>query len=247
LKESNDQFVLKCAFEKLLEIDPSHINLIFDELNNGGIGTESAIRIIRTFGEIGSYELIQPLASALQSYLNHENPRVREEALWAYYRVMGAKGERLYFALLSDVDIAVQKKAIQCLSKMKSEVALERFLEILKGLEDDPSDKSQQIVSTLFAALAFYGNIERLDEGSLEDFVLEKLERQVSLGPLKFLKKKKSVLSEGAVAAICETLGKIGTDKSRPILEKLEKQDNIMWKNKAGEALKQIDERGGIS
>jgi len=247
LKESNDQFVLKCACEKLLEIDPSHINLIFDELNNGGIGTESAIRIIRTFGEIGSDELIQPLASALQSYLNHENPRVREEALWAYYRLMGAKGERLYFALLSDVDIAVQKKAIQCLSKMKSEVALERFLEILKGLEDDPSDKSQQIVSTLFAALAFYGNIERLDEGSLEDFVLEKLERQVSLGPLKFLKKKKSVLSEGAVAAICETLGKIGTDKSRPILEKLEKQDNIMWKNKAGEALKQIDERGGIS
>ena len=247
LKESNDQFVLKCACEKLLEIDPSHINLILDELHCGGIGTESTIQIIRAFGEIGCNEWIQPLASALQSYLNHENPRVREEALSAYYRVMGAKGERLYLTLLSDVDIAVQKKAIQCLGKMKSEVALEKFLEILKGLQDVPSDKSQQIVSTLFGALAFYGNIERPGEGALEDFLLETLERQVTLGPLKFLKKKKSVLTEGAVAAICETLGKIGTDKSRPILEKLEKQDNTMWKNKAGEALKEIDERGGIS
>lgn len=246
-KERNEPFVLKCAFEKLLEIDPSHINLILDELNNGGIGTESAIRIIRTYGEIGCNEWIQPLASALQSYLGHENPQVREEALWAYYRVMGAKGESLYLSLLSDTDIAVQKKAIQCLGKMKSEVALERFFKFLKALEDDPPEKSRQIVPALLGALACYGNIERPGEGSLEDFLLETLERQVSLGPLKFLKKKKSVLSEGAVVAICETLGKIGTDKSYPILEKLKKQDNIIWKNKAGEALKEINKRGGIS
>jgi HEAT repeat protein len=247
LKGSNDQFVLKCTCEKLLEMDPSHIKTILDTLKDEGAGTESTIRIIRALGDMASEECLEPLATALKSYLSHKNPRLREEALWAYYSVMGEEGERVYLALLSDVDMAVQKKAIQCLSRMKSETALERFLEILNDLGDAPLEKGQQIVSTLFSALAFYGNLERPGEGSLEDFLLDTLERQVSLGPLKFLKKKRSVLSEGAVAAICETLGKIGTDKSRPVLEKFEKQDNMMWKNKAGEALKEMDRRAGIS
>ena len=247
LKESNDPFVLKCTCEKLLEMDPSNMDVILETLNHEGSGTESTIRIIRALGDMASEEFIQPLATALQSYLNHKNPRLREEALWAYYSLMGEEGEGLYLALLSDVDIAVQKKAIQCLSRMKSETALDRFLEILKDLGDAPLEKGQQVISSLFSALAFYGNIERPDEGSLEDFLLDTLERQVSLGPLKFLKKKRSVLSEGAVAAICETLGKIGTDKSRPVLEKFEKQDNMMWKNKAGEALKEMDKRADTS
>ena len=247
LKQSNEQFVLKSACETLLTIDPSHINLILHELKSEGIGTESAIRIIQALGDIGSDEWNQRLATALQSFLNHENPRLREEALWGYYRVMGKEGEGVYLALLSDVDIAVQKKAIQCLGRIKSEIALEKFLQILKELEEAPSEKGQQMISTLFTALASYGNIEGPGEGSLEDFLLETLESQVSLGPLKFLKKKKSVLSEGAVTAICETLGKIGTGKSRPILEKLEKQDNMMWKIKAGEALKEIEQRAGLS
>jgi HEAT repeat protein len=247
LKQSNEQLVLKSACETLLTIDPSHINLILDLLHDEGVGTESRIRIIQALGDMASEEFIKPLARALQSYLNHKNPRLREEALWAYYSVVGEAGERVYLALLSDVDIAVQKKAIQCLSRMKSETALDKFLEILKDLGDAPLEKGQQLVPTLFSALAFYGNLERPGEGPLEDFLLDTLERQVSLGPLKFLRKKKSVLSEGAVAAICETLGKIGTDKSRPVLEKFEKQDNMMWKNKAAEALKEMDRRAGIS
>ena len=247
LKQSNDQLVLKSACETLLIIDPSHINLIFDVLNDEGTGTESIIQIIRALGDMASEAFIEPLVTALQSYLNHKNPRIREEALWAYYSLMGEEGEKVYLALLSDVDIAVQKRAIQCLSRMKSETALGQFLEILKDLGDAPSEKGQQLVPTLFSALGFYGNLERPGEGPLEDFLLDTLESQVSLGPLKFLKKKRSVLSEGAVAAICETLGKIGTDKSRPVLEKFEKQDNMMWKNKAAEALKEMDRRAGIS
>jgi hypothetical protein len=247
LKQSNEQLVLKSACETLLTIDPSHINLILDLLHDEEVGTESCIRIIQALGDMASEEFIKPLATALQSYLNHKNPRLREEALWAYYSVVGEAGERVYLALLSDVDIAVQKKAIQCLSRMKSETALDKFLVILKELGDAPLEKGQHLVPTLFSALAFYGNLERPGEGPLEDFLLDTLERQVSLGPLKFLKKKKSILSEGAVAAICETLGKIGTDKSRPVLEKFKKQDNMMWKNKAAEALKEMDRRAGIS
>jgi hypothetical protein len=113
----------------------------------------------------------------------------------------------------------------------------------LKKAEDFPSDKDLQIEPSLFNALSFYGNIEMSDMVSLEDFLIETLDRRLSLGPLKFLKKKKIPLSEGAIAAICETLGKIGTNKSYAILQKLEKQKDRMWMSKAEEALIKISER----
>jgi len=246
LAESDDQVVHKTVCEILMRIDPLNIALILSELEKDGFGTTSSVRIIRALGDIEGNELVQPLAKALQSYLRHKNPRLREEALWSYYRVAGANGEKIYLALFNDVDIGVQKKAIQCLGRMKSKVALEKFLQILKELGNDPSDKSQQIIPSLFGALAFYGNVQRPDGGSLEDFLLELLARQVNLGPLKFLKKKKGGLSDGAVATVVETIGKIGNTKSRSILEKFEKQDNVIWKSKATEALKTIDGRESV-
>lgn len=247
LEESDDQVVHKTACEILVDIDPSNINLILGELNREDFGTTSAVRMIRVLGEMGDSQGTEQLSDRLEGFLKHENPRVREEALGAWYKIVEEKGEGAYLALLNDAEVGMQKEAIQCLGKIKSRAGLEKFLSILDGLKDAPSDKKQQIAPTLFSALAFYGNVEGPRGGSLEDFLLETLEGQVSLGPLKFLKKKKSVLSEGAVAAICEALGKIGTIKSRPILQKLEKQDNLIWKNKAREALRTIVERVNVS
>jgi HEAT repeat protein len=203
--------------------------------------------MIRVLGDMGDDQGTEKLSDRLKGFLKHENPRVRREALGAWYKRVEEKGEGVYLALLNDPDVGMQKEAIQCLGKIKSKAGLEKFLSILDALKNAPSDKKQQIAPTLFSALAFYGNVDGPRGGSLEDFLLQTLEHQVSLGPLKFLKKKKSILSEGAVASICEALGKIGTIKSRPILQKLEKQDNLVWKNKAREALKTIIERVNVS
>jgi HEAT repeat protein len=245
LRQSTDHLVRKHACEILLQIDSSAINRILDELNKREFATKSTIDILRVLGEIKSDEWIQPFASTLRSYLNHENPRLREEALGIYYKIMGGEGEELYLDLLNDTDIGVQKRAIQCLGGIKSRIALQKFLEMLKKAEDFPSDKDLQIEAFLFSVLGFYENIALPEMGLLEDFLLETLERRLSLGslPLKFLKKKKKSLSEGAVAAICGTLGKIGTDKSLAILRKLEKQKDKRWKNAAEEALVKIAER----
>jgi HEAT repeat protein len=247
LEESDDQVVHKTACEILVDIDPTNINLILGELNREDFGTTSAVRMIRVLGEMGDGQGVEQLSDRLKGFLKHKNPRVREEALGAWYKLVEKKGEGVYLALLNDPEVGIQKEAIHCLGKIKSNAGLEKFLSILNGLKDAPSDKKQQIAPTLFSALAFYGNVEKPGGGSLEDFMLDTLEGQVSLGPLKFLKKKKRVLSEGAVAAICEALGKIGTIKSCPILQKLEKQDNLVWKNKAGEALRTIIERVNVS
>ena len=243
LRQSTDHLVRKHACEILLQVDSSGINLILDELNKRAFATKSAIDIMRVLGEIKCDEWIQPFASTLQNYINHENPRLREEALGIYYKLMGPDGEKLYLDLLNDTDIGVRKRAIQCLSGIKSNDGLKKFLELLNKAEDLPSDKDLQIEASLFSALGFYGNVEMPEIESLEDFLIETLDRRLALGPLKFLKKKAKPISEGSIAAICETLGKIGTDKSNTILRKLEKQKDRLWTNTAEEALIKISER----
>jgi HEAT repeat protein len=242
-RESNDPLVRKDAWEILVQIDSSAINYILDELNAEAVTTESATDMLRLLGEIDCSAWIERVTSTLGAYLKHENPHLREEALWVYYKLIGGGGENLYLKLLNDPDIRVQKMAIQVLGRIKSETALQRFLEWLQKAEDSPSDITQQIEPRLFGALGSYGNIVLPEIGSLEDFLLETLDRRVGLGRLKFLKKKENPLSEAAVAAICETLGTIGTDKSLPALQKLEKQEESLFKKSAEEALRKITER----
>ncbi|NIS60191.1 MAG: hypothetical protein GTO13_05660 [Proteobacteria bacterium] len=245
LKESEDQWVRKHACEILVEIGSLAINFILDALNKKEIGTEATADIIRVLGEIESDKWLQPLATTLESYLNHKDPHLRGEALWVYYKILGGEGEKMYLRFLDDPDLGVRKRAIQCLGRMKSETALQKFLEILEEFEQSPSEENQEMETCLFGTLGFYGNVEGPSLGILEDYVLETLNRRLSLGPLTFLKKKKNPLSEESLAAICETLGKIGTDKSSPILQKLEKQHGTVWSKKATEALTRIRERQG--
>jgi HEAT repeat protein len=243
LKESDDQWVRKHACEILVRIGSSAINFILLELNKKEIGIEPTIDIIRVLGEIKSDEWIQPLSQTLRSYLNHQDPHLREEALGAYDRILGGEDQEPYLALLNDPALAVRKRAIQCLARIQSEIALGKFLEILQEIEALPSETDQPLEARIFAALGLYENVELQGIGRLEDFLLETLDRRLSVGALQFLKKRKNPLSGEAVAAICESLGNIGTRKSLPALEKLEKQHETLWKNKAGEALKKIHDR----
>jgi HEAT repeat protein len=245
LIQSNDHVVRRHTCEILVQIDSSAINLILDELTKGGIEIKSTIDIIRVLGEIDCDEWIQPLAKTLQAYLNHENAHLREEALSVYYKIMGGEGEKVYLELLNDTDIGVQKTAIQCLARIKSEIALEKFLEMLKNAEDSPSNRNPQIEASLFGALAFYGNVERPEIGLVEDFLLQILGRHLSLGLLRFLTRKKDSLSEGAIAAICKTLGETGTDKSLSILQRMDRETNRSWHAEAKEALTKIAARQG--
>ena len=58
------------------------------------------------------------MANSVLSFLNHENPHIRAEALRVYYRVKGAEGKVLYLDLLNDSDVNVQKEAIECLARV---------------------------------------------------------------------------------------------------------------------------------
>jgi hypothetical protein len=224
-----------------MRVDPSTIHTLLNELKGKERATGFALRIVRVLGEVDPDESTYHFAEILKACLRHENPRLREEALQAYYKVEGDGGEALYLELLEDPEISVQKRAIQCLGKVRSQKALKKFFEMLKKGGDLDPDKKKQLEPPLFNALGFYGNISWPEAGTLEDFLLEILDRELNAGPLKFFKKKTCPLSEQALSAIFDSLGKVGTSKCRPLLEKLGKQDGNIWMRKAADTLRKMD------
>ena len=243
LVRSRDLLVRKNAVELIAQIDPATIGLVLNKLNEKGSETRSMIDILRVLGEIDSDEWLHPLANTLLGCLNHESPHIRVEALRVFFRIKGAEGKSLYLDLLNDPDIDVQQEAIHCLARVKSTTALGKFLEMLKTSEDSPSTKTERLEACLYKALGFYGNCELPGEGSLEDFLLATIKRQLSLGRLSFSTVKGKAIKPETIAAICEALGNLGTRKSRKTLQKLNKQKDSLWQNKAQEALTKIAER----
>ena len=243
LIRSQDHLVRKNACELVTQIDPSAINFILSKLNEKGSETRSIIDILRILAELDSDGAKHPLANSVLSYLNHENPHIRAEALRVYYRVKGAEGKVLYLDLLGDSDVNVQKEAIECLARVRSGTALGKFMEMLKNADDIPSDKRVQLEACLYRSMGFYGNIEQPAIGTLEDFLLAKLDGKVGSGSLRWTTIRKKAIQPQVIAAICEALGKIGTRKSRGVLQKLKKHKDSPWQNKAEEALAKIAER----
>jgi hypothetical protein len=243
LIRSQDHFVRKNVCELVNQIDPSAINFILNKLNEKGSETRSIIDILRILAELDTDGAEHPMANSVLSFLNHENPYIRAEALRVYYKVKGAEGKVLYLDLLNDSDVNVQKEAIECLARVKSGTALGKFIEMLKKPDDIPSNKRAQIEACLYRSMGFYGNLERPEIGTLEDFVLATLDSKVGSGTLRWTTIKKKAIQPEVIAAICEALGKIGTRKSNGVLQKLRKQKDTPWQNKAEQALKKIAER----
>jgi HEAT repeat protein len=243
LVRSQDHFVRKNACELVTQIDPSAISFILNGLNEKGSETRSIIDILRILAELDSDGAAHPLANGVLPFLNHENPHIRAEALRVYYRVKGAEGKVLYLDFLNDDDINVKKEAIECLARVRSGTALGKFMEMLKNPDEIPSDKRAQIEACLYRCMSFYGNLERPEIGTLEDFMLATLDSKVGSGTLRWTTIKKKAIQPEVITAICEALGKIGTRKSRGVLQKLKKQKDTPWQNKAEEALAEIAER----
>jgi hypothetical protein len=243
LKESNDGPVRRKTWEVISQLDPSAMDNTLAKLTHEETPTNVAVSILRLLGDIDCRPWKEQVADALHSCLMHDNALVRQEALWAFFNLMGADGEKEYLQMLDDPDLSVQKQAITCLGKMKSEPGLHKFFSLIHEAETSPSDRVTRIEDRLFEALGHYGNVEAPGEGSLEDFLLAVLDRRLNDGAFKFMKKKKNVLRDNAVIAICRSLGEVGTEKSCSALEKLARQEGSSWSGTAEEVLSGIRER----
>ena len=244
LRASEDQWVRKNACEALIQIGPVAAVYLLKELNQPEASVETTRDILRVLGEIKSHEWKVPLMEVLRRYTSHENPKLKEQALHTLCQVGGPEGEEIFLSSLSDPDLDVRKRAIWCLGMIKSSRGVEKMIEMLKQIAITPSPPLEKLETQIYYAFGFLGNLV-MEGKALEQILLETIEKRGLKGLLGFL--QKNPLSDASLMAICDTLGKVGTQESVKVLTKLEKSAKDPLLPKVKEALKKIGERAVIN
>jgi len=240
LKTSEDQWVRKNACEVLIQIGPVAAVYLLKELNQPEAPVETTRDILRVLGEIKSHEWKVPLMEVLRRYTSHENPKLKEQALHTLCQVGGYEGEEIFLSSFSDPDLDVRKRAIWCLGMIKSTKGVEKMIGMLKQISTTPSPQLEKLETQIYYAFGFSGNLA-IEGKTLEQILVEVVEKRGIKGVLGFL--QKNPLSDASLMAICDTLGKVGTNESVKVLTKLEKSVKDPLLPKVKEALKRIEER----
>ncbi len=240
LKTSEDQWVRKNACEVLIQIGPVAAAHLLTELEEQQISIETICNILRVLGEIKPQQWKPPLMKLLRNYASHENPKLKEQAIYTLCQISGPEGETIFLSSLNDPDLEVRKRAIWCLGMIKSAKGVEEMIGILKQISATPSPLLEQLETKIYQAFGLSGNLT-IEGKTLEKILLEVVEKRGMAGLLGFL--QKNPLSDSSLGAICDALGKIGTKGSVKVLARLEKSHKGPLALKVGEALRKIEER----
>ena len=240
LKSSEDQWVRKNACETLIQIGPVAAVHLLKELERQQTSVDTTCDILRVLGQIKSREWQAPLTKVAKSFAAHEHSRLREQAIHTLCQVGGPEGEQIYLSSLNDPDIEVRKRAVWCLGMVKSAQGLGKMVEMLKELSATPSPQSDKLETHIYLAFGLSGNIA-MEGRTSEQILIEVLEKRGIKGLLGFL--QKNPLTDASLAAICDTLGKIGTGESVKALTRLEKSQKGSLVQKIREAIKKIEDR----
>ena len=240
LKSSEDQWVRKNACEALIQIGPVAAVHLLKELERQQTSVDTTCDILRVLGQIKSREWQAPLTKVAKSFAAHEHSRLREQAIHTLCQVGGPEGEQIYLSSLNDLDMEVRKRAVWCLGMVKSTQGLGKMVEMLKELSATPSPQSDKLETHIYLAFGLSGNIA-IEGRTSEQILIEVLEKRGIKGLLGFL--QKNPLTDASLAAICDTLGKIGTGESVKALTRLEKSQKGSLVPKIREAIKKIEDR----
>jgi HEAT repeat protein len=165
---------------------------------------------------------------------------LREQAIHTLYQIGAPGGEEILILSLDDPDFEVQKRAIWCLGMLKSTIGIEKMMEILKQRSTSASPKMEQLETQIYHAFGTSGNLT-IEGKTLEAFLLQVVEQRGIRRWFGLFEKHS--LTDAALGAICEALGKIGTKDSLRILTRLGKSREGLWVPKVKEALRKIEER----
>jgi hypothetical protein len=240
LKSSEDQWVRKNACEALIQIGPVAAVHLLKELEEQQISVETTCDILRVLGEIKSGQWKIPLMKVLRRYTSHEHPKLREQGIHTLCQIGGSEGEEIFLSSLDDPDLEVRKRAMWCLGMMRSAKGVEKMLGILKHIFDAPSPQMEQLETQIYHAFGTSGNLT-IEGKTVEQILIEIIEKRgiKRLGGLF----QKNLLTDAALGAICDALGKVGTKESIKVLTQLQKSREGPLIPKVKEALKKIEER----
>jgi HEAT repeat protein len=240
LKTSEDQWVRKNACEALIQIGSVAAAHLLSELEAGHTSIETTCDILKVLGQIKSDEWKAPLLKVLQRFSSHEHPKLREQSIHTLYQIGGSNGGDIFISRLDDPEIEIRKRAVWCLGMIKSAKGIEKMLHILKQISNAPSPEMDPLETQIYYAFGTSGNLT-IEGITLEQYLIQVVEQRGIKRWWGLL--EKHPLTDAALGAICDALGKIGAKESVAVLKRLEKSREAPWNPKAKEALKKIEER----
>ena len=239
LKKSDDQWVRKNASEAMIQIGPVAALHLLQALEQQQTSTETTEDILRVLGEIRSDQWKAPLSKILIRYLSHDHPGLRAQALHTLCQIDGSRCEEVFLESLKDPSAEVRRRAIGCLGMIRSARGLEKMMEFL---DKTPRTSSQEdpVETQIYHAFGLSGNMT-IRGRTVEQVLLDILKKR---GPGQWWNPfQRSSLDESSLGAICDALGKIGTQESLDALSQLARDRDASWAPKAKEARKRIGER----
>ena len=213
---------------------------LFKELEVDHTSVETTCDILRVLGEIKSDQWKAPLSKVLQRFISHEHPKLREQSIHTLYQIGGSNGGDIFISSLQDPDLEIRKRAVWCLGMIKSVKGIEKMMEILKQISNAPSPKMDPLETQIYYAFGTSGNLT-IEGKTLEQFLLQVVEQSGIKRWWGLF--EKNPLTDTALGAVCDALGKIGTKESITVLNRFGKSREGPWIPKVKEALKRIEER----
>lgn len=187
------------------------------------------------------------LADAIKPFLRHENAHVRQAALRRVFELLGPSAQDALIAALADADPATRHAAVAYLGSMHSSdpKVLEFYADAL--LPEDAAHgehEHDEVLVEICRSLKDVGAVAFRDGAGVERILLDALRQEGKGKRLSgMFHKRPRYHSERVRAAICETLGAVGTAASLDTLRELAKDGDGSVAEAAAAAVEQIEQR----
>jgi HEAT repeat protein len=185
-------------------------------------------------------------------FLNHDNPRVREEAIAATCALEGTASEPKLVKALFDPDLGVRRRSVVCIGGIP--LTSPRVVSALIGMlavEEEGSPEQKKELTDLkvetIGALSLIGNRSVGDGRTVEEVLLEQVLPEKKLSK-KILEKITPVIKKKEPdyvlqTAVLKALWKVGTNRVLPGLSEFITKADAVMVNRAKETIRQIQMR----
>lgn len=243
LIETEDRAVRRLICDVLIRQGEKIAPALKDQLYISEVPWYMARNILMVLTEIGSSIIIKDI----DAFIAYDHPRVREEALGYLVKICkaGEAGsedpEPKLVRALRDPDALVRRKAVQLLGQFKdfSDFTLQGLVWMMEKKPDAAPSKEEEMLFIQAAELLGKMRNRRLPEGRSLEEALIKIYEQESRGLLGRIASGKGRTPKMR-AAIIETLGRIGGDKSKKLLAQASKDREDLIKKSAQTALARL-------
>ena len=212
---------------------------LLDAISKHGRKWNRVAPLIATLGAVG----YRDGQRRVLEFLRHPQPKLREEALVAAYKILGDKSQRYLLSALDDPDAGVCQTAVALLAaKGSSERTFTSLIADLIDIDAPEDAREEGLIITAIQGLRDLGNIRLRDKITAESALVSALKEAWGGGLLSRIGGKAG-RSPGVLTAICETLGEIGSVKARAVLSSVPRDVQSGVRDAAQQALTKIGSR----